>query len=174
MEITNDLLKKLLPQSAEANRQKYLPYFNKYLAQYGIKTDKQVAAFFAQIGHESVQLRYSEEIASGAAYEGRKDLGNTQVGDGIRFKGRGLIQITGRSNYQEISNSFGVDFINSPQLLSQPEWSVRSACWWWKSHGLNEIADLGDFRKITKIINGGYNGWDDRYRLWLNAIEVLK
>ncbi len=139
--LTNELLKQMLPDSTETNRQKYLPYFNKYLPEYGIATKKQVAKFFAQIGHESGSLRYSEEIASGAAYESRKDLGNTQKGDGTKFKGRGLIQITGRANYQEISNAFGVDFINEPQLLAQPEWAVRSACWWWQKRGLNEIAN---------------------------------
>ena len=140
MKLTNELLKKLLPQSTEVNRQKYLPFFNKYLVQYDIVTDKQIAAFFAQIGHESAQLRYSEEIASGIAYEGRKDLGNIHSGMGVKYKGRGLIQITGFFNYKEISDSFGVDFIKNPQLLSQPEWAVRSACWWWHKRRLNEIA----------------------------------
>jgi putative chitinase len=140
MEITNDLLKKLLPDSTEANRQKYAPYFNKYLPKYGIVSEKQVAAFFAQIGTESGQLKYNKEIASGSAYEGRKDLGNINPGDGVKFKGRGLIQITGRSNYEKAGKALGADFINQPELLEQPEWAVKSACWWWNNAGLNNIA----------------------------------
>jgi putative chitinase len=140
MKITNELLKALLPDSTEANRQKYLSHFNKYMSQFGITTDKQIAAFFAQIGTESGQLKYAKEIASGSAYEGRKDLGNTQPGDGVRFKGRGLIQITGRSNYEKASKALGADFINQPELLEQPEWAVKSACWWWANAGLNKIA----------------------------------
>ena len=138
--ITEELLKQLLPDSTKANRDKYLPYFNIYLKEYGIVTKKQVAAFFAQIGHESGSLRYSEEIASGSAYEGRTDLGNTQPGDGKRFKGRGLIQITGRYNYEKASKALGYDLISNPELLSQPELAVKSACWWWKNAKLNELA----------------------------------
>ena len=139
MEITNDLLKKLLPNSTEANRQKYVQYFNKYLPKYGITTNSQLAAFFAQIGHESAHLNYNKEIASGAAYEYRKDLGNIYPGDGVKFKGRGLIQITGRSNYTAAAKALGIDCINHPELLEQPEWAVKSACWWWENKGLNEI-----------------------------------
>lgn len=140
MTVTAERLKVLLPGSTEANRLKYLPYFNRYMSQYGIKTEKQVAAFFAQTGTESGQLRYTAEIASGAAYEGRKDLGNVHPGDGVKFKGRGLIQITGRYNYEKASAALGADFINSPELLEQPEWAVKSACWWWAMAGLNQIA----------------------------------
>jgi len=138
--ITEELLKQLLPNSTKENREKYLPHFNIYLKEYDIVTKKQVAAFFAQIGHESGNLRYSEEIASGSAYEGRKDLGNTQPGDGKRFKGRGLIQITGRYNYEKASKALGFDLISNPELLSQPELAVKSACWWWNNAGLNKLA----------------------------------
>lgn len=177
--ITNDLLKKCWPNSTEANRQKFLPHFNEYLPKYGIASKKAVAAFFAQVGHESGQGRYVEELASGEAYEYRKDLGNVKAGDGRRFKGRGLIQITGRTNYAQISKTFGTDFITMPVLLSQPEWAVRSACWWWANRKLTAIADnapLGDeaaFRRITKTINGGYNGWADRWKLYGRAIKAL-
>lgn len=141
MELTNDQLKKIYPNSSQANRDKYLPYLNKYMGEYEINSSVRVAAFLAQIGHESAQLRYVEEIASGAAYEGRKDLGNTQKGDGVKYKGRGLIQITGRANYQEISKAFGIDFISNPELLSTPEYAVKSACWWWYNKKLNTLAD---------------------------------
>lgn len=142
MNLTDEQLKAIYPNSTQANRDKYLPHLNKYMAEFGIDNKDRVAAFLAQIGHESAELRYSEEIASGAAYEGRRDLGNVQPGDGRKFKGRGLIQITGRSNYEQISKAFGVDFINNPQLLATPEYAVKSACWWWNSRKLNEKADL--------------------------------
>ena len=139
MKITNDFLKKVMPQSTEANRQKYIEWLNYFMPKYGIDSDKEVAAFIAQIGHESGQLRYVEELASGSAYEGRKDLGNTQVGDGIKFKGRGLIQITGRANYTQLSKDLGEDFIKNPALLSTPKYAVQSACWFWKKNKLNDL-----------------------------------
>ena len=139
MKITNDFLKQVMPQSTEANRQKYIEWLNYFMPKYGIDTDKKVAAFIAQIGHESGQLRYVEELASGAAYEGRKDLGNIQKGDGKRFKGRGLIQITGRANYTQISKDLGEDFIKHPELLSTPKYAVQSACWFWNKNKLNDL-----------------------------------
>lgn len=142
MKLTDEQLKSIYPNSTQVNRDKYLPFLNQYMSEFGINNTDRVAAFLAQIGHESAELRYAEEIASGAAYEGRKDLGNTFAGDGKRFKGRGLIQITGRSNYAQISKAFGVDFINNPQLLATPEYAVKSACWWWYNRKLNEKADL--------------------------------
>jgi len=138
MEIHNNLLKAFLPGSTEANRQKYIPYLNIYMPMYGINTDKQIAAFFAQIGHESGHLKHNKEIASGAAYEGRKDLGNIYPGDGVKYKGRGLIQITGRDNYTKAAKALGVDCVNNPELLEQPKWAVKSACWWWNNAGLNK------------------------------------
>lgn len=139
MKITNEFLKEVMPQSTEANRQKYLEWLNYFMAKYAIDSDKQVASFIAQIGHESGQLKYSEEIASGKAYEGRKDLGNTQQGDGVKFKGRGLIQITGRFNYTQLSKDLGEDFIKNPELLSTPKYAVQSACWFWNKNKLNDL-----------------------------------
>jgi putative chitinase len=179
MTITNEILKKIWPNSTEANRRKFLPFFNSYMPEYGIVSVSAVAAFFAQVGHESAQGRYVEELAGGEAYEYRKDLGNVKAGDGRRFKGRGLIQITGRANYTAIAKAFGVDFVAEPELLSAPEWAVRSACWWWAERKLTKIAEaapLGDeaaFRRITKIINGGYNGFADRWRLYGLAVKHL-
>lgn len=139
MTLTNEQLKAILPQSTEGNRQKYLAYLNTYMSEYGIDTVDKMAKFIAQIGHESMQLLYVRENASGAAYEGSKTLGNTQKGDGMRFKGRGLIQITGRWNYEQISKAFGVDFVSMPELLEQPEYAVKSACWWYKTNVLNKL-----------------------------------
>ena len=132
-------LKKILPLSSEVNRNKYIEWLNYFMPKYDIDTDKEIAAFIAQIGHESGQLRYVEEIASGVAYEGRKDLGNTQKGDGKRFKGRGLIQITGRFNYTQLSKDLGEDFVKNPELLSTPKYAVESACWFWNKNKLNDL-----------------------------------
>lgn len=176
---TLELLKKCWPYSTELNRNKFAPYLDKYMSLYDISSPVAMACFLAQIGHESAQLRYVEEIASGASYEGRTDLGNTEIGDGKRFKGRGLIQITGRTNYKQISDDLGIDFVSSPELLTEPEFAVESACWWWNKRDLTWIAEsapIGDyatFRRITKIINGGYNGFDDRWELYQRAIGIL-
>lgn len=139
MKITNDFLKEVMPQSTESNRQKYLEWLNYFMPIYSINDNDEIAAFIAQVGHESGQLTYSEEIASGKAYEGRKDLGNIQKGDGIRFKGRGLIQITGRFNYEKLSKYLNEDFINNPKLLSTPKYAVASACWFWNLKKLNNL-----------------------------------
>lgn len=142
MTLTDEQLKKIYPASTQANRDKYLPYINKYADIYNVNTPDRMAAFLAQVGHESGQLKYAEEIASGAAYEGRKDLGNIQKGDGVRYKGRGLIQITGRANYTALSKDLGIDFVSNPKLLQDPEYAVLSAFWYWNKHKLNDLADL--------------------------------
>ncbi len=181
MILTNEQLKKIYPNSTEKNRQKYLSYLNYYAVMYEVNTFERWCAFLAQIGHESGQLQYVEELASGEAYEGRKNLGNTQKGDGKRYKGRGLIQITGRANYQRLTDemrglAMGVDFVEQPELLKEPEYAVQSAFWFWNDRKLNKYADLNEdnFKKITKIINGGYNGYADRVAIWNRAKEVLR
>ncbi len=170
--ITKEQLQKIFP-FAKGKIDIYLPFFNKYADQYQVNNNLRIAAFLAQIGHESGQLKYVEELASGQSYEGRKDLGNIFTGDGVKYKGRGLIQITGRANYSEISKDFGIDFVSDPKKLSQPEWAVRSAFWFWQKKGLNALADLKDLEGITKKINGGLNGQSDRLSLYNKALEVL-
>jgi len=164
--ITEQQLKLIYPFSSGKNRALYLPYLNQYMKEYEVTTLMRIWSYLAQVGHESGQLRYSEEIASGKAYEGREDLGNTEMGDGIWFKGRGLIQITGRFNYEKLSNAFGVDFIQEPELLQAPEWAVKSSLWFWKTKGLNAIVDTEDFEKLTRRINGGVNGLKDRLEIF--------
>lgn len=152
----------------------YTPLLNQYMHEYRICGAEREAAFLATIIYESGSFQYTRELASGRAYEGRKDLGNVIAGDGVRFKGRGLIQITGRRNYERISNEFGIDFVKNPHLLEEPEWAVKSACWWWADKGLNEIADTGDFRKVTRIVNGGLTGWAERSKWYALAKSVLR
>jgi putative chitinase len=175
----------MLIESAELlavmpNAGKRIPAFllplNDAMFEFGITSGERMAAFLAQIAHESGELRYVREIASGEAYEGRADLGNTEPGDGVKYKGRGLIQCTGRANYQTISDFFGIDFVDDPELLESNEWACRSAAWFWASRKLNVLADHNDeenFKLITRRINGGLNGWADRLKYWNRARRVL-
>lgn len=147
---------------------------NKYAKEFGIDSPQRWAHYLAQIAHESLELRYSEEIASGKAYEGRKDLGNIYKGDGVRFKGRGLIQLTGRTNYTAYKDFCGFDVVNQPELLCKPVGAVRSSMWFWKKKGLNELADKDDFMAITKRINGNKpNGVESRKEYLARAKKVL-
>lgn len=130
---------------------------------YGIlDTPLRLAHFMAQLAHESGGFRYMEEIASGAAYEGRRDLGNDQPGDGKRYKGRGPIQLTGRANYRLFGRELGIDFEEHPEIVALPSVGLLAACHFWKLRGLNELADADDVEAITKRINGGTNGLADR------------
>lgn len=176
MQITDEQLKQIYPHSTQANRDKYLPHINRFLFEFKMDTYKTQCAFLAQIGHESGQLRYVEEIGSGKAYEGRKDLGNIYKGDGVLFKGRGLIQITGRNNYQQLSKDLKIDFIVNPYLLKEPVYAVLSAVWYWNSHNLNKYTTLeeSDFKALTKKINGGLNGYQNRLELWNEAKIILR
>jgi putative chitinase len=144
---------------------------------FGIKTPARMAAFLAQVGHESGGLRWVTELwgptQAQRGYEGRKDLGNTQIGDGFKYRGRGLIQLTGRTNYARASTALATDFVSKPELVAEPDYAVRTAMWFWQSHGLNELADVGDFEKITRVINGGLNGQAERVALYGVAMEVL-
>ena len=135
-------------------------------------TGDRALMFLAQLGHESAGLRYMEEIASGAAYEGRLDLGNTQVNDGTRFKGRGPIQLTGRANYRRFGDLLNIPLESIPTIAARPNVGFRVAVMYWTDRGLNAWADAGDFRRITREINGGYNGMDDRNR-WLHRIRTI-
>jgi len=152
----------------------WAPHITKAMADYDIDSDMRVASFLAQIGHESGGLAYAAEIwgptLAQAKYEGRIDLGNNQDGDGKRFKGRGLIQITGRFNYRATGKALGLPLEDSPELLEQPQWAATSAAWFWKENGCNEIADSGDFDHVSDEINrgrktkpyGDSNGYADR------------
>jgi len=120
----------------------------------GINTPARQNAFIAQLAHESGQFRYMEELASGKAYEGRRDLGNTQPGDGERYKGRGPIQITGRSNYEQAGKALGLDLVGHPEIAAQPDVGFRLAAWYWNTRNLNNLADQKNFSGITRAVNG--------------------
>jgi putative chitinase len=170
--VTINQLKRILPL-AGMRADTFCQPLNQAMAEFGINTAAREAAFIAQVGHESGQLRYVRELASGVAYEGRADLGNVVTGDGTRYKGRGLIQITGRANYMACGAALGLDLINHPELLEQPVNACRSAAWFWRSHGLSELADAGDQVKITRRINGGTNGLAERLAFFELARKEL-
>ena len=170
--ITGAILQSIMP-FAKARIPAFIEPLNAAMHEFHINTPERQASFLAQIAHESGELRYVKELASGAAYEGRASLGNTQPGDGMKFKGRGLIQITGRNNYYECGSVLGWDFITSPELLEQPINACRSAAWFWASRGLNDLADKGDFDRITKRINGGTNGLKERQAYYAKAMLFL-
>lgn len=136
---------------------------NVHFRTYGIiETGLRLAHFMGQCAHESGGFRYMEEIASGQAYEGRADLGNTQPGDGRRYKGRGPIQLTGRANYRAFGREVGIDFEAHPEIVAFPSIGLMAAVRYWNSRGLNALADADDLVGITRKINGGQNGLDDR------------
>ncbi|RTY77170.1 glycoside hydrolase family 19 protein [Pseudomonas veronii] len=176
MPITEQQLLQILP-NAGRNAGVFVPALNTAMNRYGIVGSARAAAFIAQVGHESGQFRWLKELwgptAQQAGYEGRADLGNTVKGDGSKYRGRGLIQITGRANYAACGEALGLDLINQPEKLEQPQYAAMSAAWFWSTRGLNTLADAGDFVKITRRINGGINGLADRQALYDKALEVL-
>lgn len=172
--ITTDLIRAIMPESGP-RAALFTLHLVTAAAEFDISTAERVAAWLAQLAHESGQLRYVRELASGEAYEGRKDLGNTQPGDGARFRGRGLIQITGRANYEQLRVALGLDCVAHPAILEEPQHAARVSGWFWKSRGLNELADLGpqEFARITRRINGGINGLPDRQMFYRRARAAL-
>ena len=149
------------------------PLLTAKLDRYAINTRLRIVNFLGQTCEESAGFRTLEEFASGDAYEGRKDLGNTQQGDGRRFKGRGLIQITGRDNYARIGEMIGLDLVNQPELAASPPNALVIACEYWKAHDLNVAADRDDLLSITRSINGGTNGVADRRTYTAAAKAVI-
>lgn len=181
---TKEHMRLTFPGITQSRIDNYYPYLVSAMEEGNINTCLRRAAFIAQLGmpkkfqftllgHESASLRYMEEIASGAAYEGRKDLGNIYPGDGRRYKGRGPIQLTGRANYRAAGRDLGIDLEGNPQLAATPQVGFRVAVWFWTTRNLNYYADRGEFATITRRINGGQNGRADRESRYNNAKRVL-
>ena len=174
-------LQQIMPRLPADKRQLYLPFLTRVMRDFEIDTPLRAAAFLAQLAHESGELRFMEEIwgptAQQKRYEPPSDLarrlGNTQPGDGKRYKGRGPIQITGRSNYRRYGEMLGVDLEGNPDLAATPQTAFEIAGVYWQSNGLNELADVQDFIGITRRINGGLNGLADRQRYYETAKRVL-
>ena len=167
-------------------------WMNELCPSYEIDTEREYGHFLAQACHETDHFKTLREYASGSAYEGRADLGNTQPGDGIRFRGRGIFQTTGRANYLQLGIKKGRRdlFINTPELLELPEYAVWSACEFWKTRGLNDVAnhadtdvlkkkyrgniiDVSPVEYISLTINGGYHGMEERKKYYALAQQVL-
>lgn len=176
MSTTKSQLSAIAPTIKEPNLSIYTEALNATMEEYAISSPSQQCMFLAQVMHESGACRYVKELASGAAYEGRKDLGNTQPGDGVKFKGRGLIQITGRANYTKLGEAFDLDLISHPELLETPALAAKSAGWFWNSRRLNDTSATNSeaaFLIVTKRINGGTNGLEDRTAYWNRAKKVF-
>ena len=179
--LTDTQLQQIMPTLTPQKRQMYLPFLNAIMPQYGITSPLRQAAFLAQIAHESGELKFWEEIwgptAAQKRYEPPSDLatrlGNTQPGDGKRYKGRGPIQITGRFNYGKYGQLLGLDLVGNPDLASTTQVGFETACQFWQVNGLNELADIPDFTAITKKINGGLNGQADREKYYTRAKQAL-
>ena len=155
----------IMIHASAATITRYYDVLTTRMAGHGITTPLRMAHFLAQLGHESAEFRFVEEIASGEAYEGRANLGNTEAGDGKRFKGRGLIQITGRANYTAYGKSRGSDYTTDATatlLATDPNLAADASCWFWETKGLNQLADLDIVEAVTYRVNGGYNGLADR------------
>ena len=180
MSITQQQLQQILPNAGQTAGV-FVPVLNTAMVRFQIVGTKRIAAFVAQIGHESGQFRYVRELGNDqylSKYDTgtlAKRLGNTPEadGDGQKYRGRGLIQITGRANYMMCGEALALDLINQPELLEKPQHACMSAAWFWASRGLNTLADAGQFDTITRRINGGQNGAADRQALYAWALKVL-
>lgn len=181
--ITYDELRAIMPH-APSDLVQFVTPLNVAMEEFEINTKTRMAAFLAQLAHESGSFRYMEEIADGSAYEGRADLGNTEPEafeaatkqystPGRFYKGHGPIQITGYYNHLKCGEALGLDLVNAPRLITYPMDGCRSAGWFWNSRGLNILADAGKFEAIVRKINGGLNGLADRQAYLDKATRVL-
>ena len=176
MSLSPSTLQRAMPGLSVGLAETYTPFLRKAMLERGITTPQRAAAFLAQLGHESLSLRFFEEIwgptQAQLGYEGRADLGNTHKGDGKRYKGRGPIQLTGRANYRKYGGLLGLPLEEKPEMAAKPNVGFRTAALFWQQIGANALADAGNFREITRRINGGFNGLDDRQRR-LATIKAL-
>lgn len=143
------------------------------VTRFDLNTNVRQQHFLAQVAHESDHFQTTREYASGKAYEGRKDLGNTHKGDGERFRGRGLIQLTGRYNYDKASKALGEPYVDDPPLVEKFPAAAIVSGWWWKANGCNELADKDDVKVVTKRVNGGLNGLASRTALLATARTMI-
>jgi putative chitinase len=186
--LTPGILKEICPFISDKNLEIYIPLLNEIPEKYHINSHDRYSGFISQLAHESGSFRYTREIASGQAYENRKDLGNIYPGDGKKFKGRGLIQTTGRKNYTIASLfMFGdLRLLENPELLEEPGPALESSCVYWNLNFLNKVCDhpkdwsriwkgkkIDKFQWLTILINGGLNGYEDRLAYYQRARKSL-
>ncbi|MEU0502303.1 glycoside hydrolase family 19 protein [Nocardia sp. NPDC005998] len=175
--VSLDQLEQIFPDTPKSTLEKYLPFLDQAMRDYGMDTPKRAAAFLAQVGVETDNLKTLEEYGGKAYFEqnygSRKDLGNDRAGDGARFHGRGGLQLTGRTNYRKASDALEVDFVGNPDLAKDPKYAFATAGWYWDSKDLNDDADKSDIDAITHTINGGSNGSAERNENYRRASKVL-
>jgi predicted chitinase len=171
-----------MPNLSLGKAEAYLPYLNAAMEEFEINSKLRIAAFLSQLAAESGEFKWFNELASGAEYEGRKNLGNTHPGDGKRYKGRGPIQLTGRNNYRKAGEALGLDLEGNPELASSPEVAFRTAGWYWYTNHINKYADKGDIRAVTLLINAGRSSgamparahFPERQAYYEKALSALK
>ena len=179
--VTDDHVRQIMPHLPQAKRAAFLPFLQQAMAEFEINNPLREAAFLAQIAHESGEFRFMEEIWGPTGAQRRYEppgpkaaaLGNTQPGDGKRYKGRGPIQITGRANYRAFGRKIGIDIERHPEAAAIPSIGLHLALEYWASRNLNELADADDCEGITRRINGGDNGIADRKVRLAKAKELL-
>jgi putative chitinase len=182
--LTATQLQSIMPGLSAKRNGEFLPFLQAAMTEFGIEAPARAAAFLAQLAHESGQFRFMEEIWGPTPAQRRYEpastlattLGNTEAGDGRRFKGRGPIQITGRANYRRFGDLLGIELVADPARAASPDLAFRIAGLFWSKKGLNELADLATaeaFREITRRINGGFNGLEDRRKFYAAARTVL-
>lgn len=185
--MTSETLSKCMPKARQRDVSEWTVPLSDAMRVFNISTPKRQAAFLANVAHESMELYYKKEIASGAAYDtGSKaaSLGNTPEadGDGQKYKGRGPLELTGTANYaafdkyvREVLQIPGFDFLKNPELIESARWGSLSSAWFWTVlKGLNKYADVDNFREIVRRINGGYTHYNERVAYWNNITQVLK
>lgn len=185
MQITEAQLAQICQSANKYTIARFAPRLTRACAEFYIDTPRRVAAFLSQLAHEAGEFRWLREIWGPTPQQKRYEppgklserLGNTEPGDGKRFLGRGLIQLTGRANYRDCSKALFPDdpelLLHRPELLEQPTQACRSAAWFWWSRGLNRYADSNDYTTLTKRINGGTNGLDQRVKYWRRALSAF-
>lgn len=178
--INSEFLQSILPKvsgSRSDSRSDILreiePHLDAILKEYEIDTPLRISHFLAQLAHESDSFCTTQEYASGSAYEGRKDLENTDPGDGRKYKGRGLIQLTGKANYRQMGKILDLPLELHPCIAAEPVISLMIACEYWKSRDINKAADTDNIEKVTKLVNGGLNGIEDRKQYYAKFKNCL-
>jgi predicted chitinase len=174
-ELSFEEARQIFEGPTDAKLREYLPYLNASMEEGDIDTGYRMAHYLSQIGYESGGLRWMEEMADDSQYEDRLDLGNTNPGDGSRYKGRGPFQLTGRDDYRRVGQALGIDLESNPERARDPDVAFRIAGWYWIDRGINRFADLGDagVESVTFAINGGYFGLADRRVRYFEAKRVL-
>jgi len=170
--LTPQMLKKIGPNMPQDTADDYAPMLTQGMDRWGIDTYDEITMFLANLMHESGEFRWMQEIASGSEYEGRADLGNTSAGDGVKYKGRGPIQVTGKTNYIIMGMLLDLDLVDNPDLLLDPQNGIDAACAFWWNNRLDDAAKKG-FIPVVKAINGGTNGLADRQTYLTRARQVI-